>query len=339
MKKYIAKMALILVLLVSCDGSSMEPVSSSQIFLGTSCFITIHAMDDPSKSDEAMNLSFDKIDDMEKRLSVNIPDSEISAINREGSGTLSSDSLSVLKKAILYAQESKGKFDPTIGALVSLWDIGGDSQRVPRASEIGETILKVDYNSIRIDGSNVTLMKEGMRLDLGGIAKGHAADLVKTELKNAGVSSAIINLGGNVQLIGNKPDGSLWRIGIQNPKDDRGQYIGVLSTSDSAVVTSGIYERFFEEDGIHYHHILDTETGYPVNNGIESLTVVAADSMTADGLSTTLFSMGHEAALEYAANHKAIDIIIVDDKNHVYVSEGIKKNFKLTNSEFEIVSQ
>lgn len=317
----------------------MEPVSSSRIFLGTTCFITIYAMEDPSLTDQVLEQSFARIDDMEQRLSVNIPESEISIINREGRGTLSSDSLSVLETAVLYAEESDGRFDPTIGSLVSLWDIGGDSQRIPQNNEIEEILEKVDYRSVEIDGSTVTLLKEGMKLDLGGIAKGHAADLVKEELEKFGVSSAIINLGGNVQLIGNKPDNSLWRIGIQNPADDRGQYVGVLSTSDTAVVTSGIYERFFEQDGVHYHHILDTETGYPVHNGIESLTVVAQDSLSADGLSTALFSMGRVASLEYAAAHKGIDIIIIDDQNNIYLSEGIRAGFKMTDPDFKIVSE
>lgn len=317
----------------------MEPVSSSEIFLGTSCFITIHAMDNPSLVDEAMEKSFARIEDMEQRLSVNIPESEISKINREGEGQLSSDSLSVLNKALVIADESDGLFDPSIGSLVALWDIGGVHQRVPSGSEIEKTIETVDYSAIQIDGRNITLQQDGMRLDLGGIAKGHAADLVKRELEAAGVTSAIINLGGNVQLIGAKPDGSQWRIGIQNPRDSRGQYIGILSTAGTAVVTSGIYERFFEENGVHYHHILDTETGYPVDNGIESLTVIANESMSADGFSTALFSMGRKAAMKYAEAHDDIDIIIIDDKDHIYLSDGIKENFKMTSTEFKLISE
>lgn len=316
----------------------MEPVSSSEIFLGTSCFITIHAMDNPSMADDLMKDSFASINDMEQRLSVNIPDSEISIINTNGVGELSNDSLSVLLKSKMIADESDGRFDPSIGSLVALWDIGGDHQRVPDNSQIMKTLSLVDYKSIKIDGNIITLLHEGMRLDLGGIAKGHAADLVKKELEQGGVSSAIINLGGNVQLIGSKPDDSKWRIGIQDPRDSRGEYIGILSTKDSAVVTSGIYERFFEKNGIHYHHILDTELGYPVDNGIESLTVIADNSMIADGLSTALFSMGRIAALKYASEHNNIDIIIIDNKDNVFISDAIKDDFKLTNSDFKLIS-
>jgi FAD:protein FMN transferase len=339
MKKYTALGVSIFLLFVSCKGSSMEPVSSSEIFLGTSCFITIHAMENPSLADEIMEKAFSRISDMEERLSVNIPESEVSTINKNGEGELSEDSLLVLKKANIIAEESDGRFDPSIGSLVALWDIGGDHQKVPDRSEIEESLIRVDYNSIKIDGNRIILLREGMRLDLGGIAKGHAADLVKKVLEEAGVTSAIINLGGNVQLIGSKPDSSKWRIGIQNPRDSRGEYIGILSTRDSAVVTSGIYERFFEQNGIHYHHILDTETGYPVDNGIESLTVIGDDSMNADGLSTALFSMGRKAAMKYAATHNNIEIIIIDEKDHVYISDGIKEDFKMSSSDFKLISK
>lgn len=315
----------------------MEPVSSSEIFLGTSCFITIQDMKKPSEAHKALDRSFAGIDDMEQRLSVNIPESEISRINRDGRGVLSPDSLFVLEQSLIIARESDGLFDPTIGSLVSLWDIGGSEQRIPDPSEI-ETVLEyVDFKSLSIDGNNVSLDHNQMKLDLGGIAKGHAADLVKEELLSSGVSSAIINLGGNVHLIGSKPDGSLWRIGIQNPRDSRGEYIGILSTADKAVVTSGIYERFFEENGVHYHHILDTRTGYPVNNGLLSLTVIADDSITADGLSTALFAMGREAALQYASDHAGVDVIAIDEDDKVYLSEGIRKNFRMTGSEFHLV--
>ena len=309
----------------------MEPTSDSQILLGTSCFITIYAMEGKTPPGEALKKGFEVITEMENRLSINIIDSEISRLNRLKEGSLSPDTLAILTEALTIASLSEGRFDPTIGSLVSLWGIGTEMQKVPSSFEIQQALDSVDYRSIILDENRIFLPKEGMMIDLGGIAKGHAADLTKSVLTKAGVTSAIINLGGNVQLIGSKPDGSSWRIGIQNPKDLRGQYIGILETEDSAVVTSGIYERFFVQDGIHYHHILDTETGYPVNNGIQSLTVVTEKSLLADGLSTALFSSGLEDAMNYAESRPDIDIIVIDSQNRVHVSSHIKNDFTLTN--------
>ena len=339
MKKNTALALISIFLFISCKGSSMEPVSSTEILLGTSCFITIYGMEKPSNADAALSAAFNSIDEMEHRLSMNISDSEISVINREGHGTLSPDSLDVLSRALGIANESAGRFDPTIGTLVSLWGIGSNGQHIPEDYEIESAVATVDYSALDLEGNTATLNKEGAQIDLGAIAKGHAADLAKRELLDAGVTSAIINLGGNVQLLGGKPDGSAWRIGIQDPRDSRGQYIAVLETEDTAVVTSGIYERYFEVDGVHYHHILDPDTGYPVWNGVESLTIVTSDSITADGLSTALFAMGREAALEYAAAHDNVDVIIVDDQSNIYLSEGIRDSFRMTDPEFHLIEE
>jgi thiamine biosynthesis lipoprotein len=318
--------------LQSCQKETMEPISDSQLLLGTSCFITIYSIDKTHDPEEALNRGFKTIEEMENRLSVNIYESEISSLNRLKNASLSPDTLQIIKDSLEIASLSEGRFDPSIGALVSLWGIGTDSQRVPSPQEITQALASVDYTAIDLNENKISLPMD-MMIDLGGIAKGRAADLVKNELKSNGVTSAIINLGGNVQLIGGKPDGSSWRIGIQNPEDLRGQYIGILETKDSAVVTSGIYERYFIQDGVHYHHILDTETGYPVDNGIQSLTVIAKNSLLADGLSTALFSLGREKAMDYAENHPDIDIIVIDDQNRVYLSSHIKDDFRLTNTE------
>ncbi len=309
----------------------MDSVSDSQLLLGTSCFITIFSMDGENSPEYAIERGFATILEMENRLSTNIKSSEISTLNKLKTGSLTPDTLFIMKEALKIASLSSGRFDPSIGSLVSLWGIGTDSQRVPSTQEIKKALQSVDYKTIQVKGNTISLQKEGMMIDLGGIAKGHAADLVKKELIKAGVTSAIINLGGNVQLLGKKTDGSSWKIGIQNPEDLRGQYIGILETKDSAVVTSGIYERFFIEDGVHYHHILDSETGYPVNNGIQSLTVITGNSLWADGLSTALFSLGMKDAMIYAENHPDIEIIIIDSENQIHLSSHIKENFKLTN--------
>jgi len=337
-KKYLLAL-LIPLFFISCTKKNIEPVSDSKMLLGTSCFITVYDIKKGSDPHSALKKGFDVIREMEQRLSVSIEGSEIATLNEKKSEEISNDSLLVLKEALDIAKLSKGRFDPSIGALVSLWGIGTDKQRVPAEQEIQKALKTVNYRNIEINKNLVTLKNKGMMIDLGGIAKGHASDLVKKTLMEEGVTSAIINLGGNIELIGNKPDSTPWKIGIQNPEDQRGQYVGILETEDTAVVTSGIYERYFVENNIHYHHILDTETGYPVNNGLQSLTVVTHSGLLADGLSTALFSMGTAKAMEYAESNKKIDIIIIDNQNKVYVSSGIKDSFTITNNEDFTYSQ
>lgn len=326
-------------ILLSCTPRSMsDPISSSRMLLGTTCVITIFDMKDPSAAERVLNESFALIDDLEKRVSVHMPDSEISVLNRERSARLSPDSLLILDKALAVARDSEGRFDPTVGRLVSLWDIGGEKPRVPMQSEIDSVLPGIDYKGLMREengeGDNVTIRNPESRIDLGGIAKGHAADLVSEHLKSSGVGSAIINLGGNVQLVGSKPDGSKWKIGIQKPDDSRGEFMGILKTSETAVVTSGIYERFFLWEGTRYHHILDTADGYPVDNGLQSLTVICGSGTEADGLSTALFAMGMEKAAAYAEKRDDLDIIAVNADNQVWVSSGLRESFTLTDKNY-----
>ena len=228
------------------------------------------------------------------------------------------------------AELSEGRFDPSVGALVALWGIGSDHAAVPSSVELNDVLAGVGYKSIRIEDKAVYLDKTGMQIDLGGIAKGYAADCVRSFLLARGVKRAIINLGGNVLIMGEKPSGDPWKIGIQDPRELRGEYLGILSTDEKAIVTSGIYERFFMDDGVRYHHILDSSTGYPVNNGLISTTIVHQDSLMADGLSTALFSLGIEEGMALAETlDRYIGVIMVDEDNRVYISENLRNSFRL----------
>ena len=184
----------------------------------------------------------------------------------------------------------------------------------------------------------VTLDKEGMKIDLGGIAKGYTSSKVMDIFKENGISSAVISLGGNVQALNGKPDGSDWRVAVENPADTE-NYLGVLSIKDKAVITSGGYERYFEQDGKTYHHIIDPSTGYPANNGLTSVTIVSDDGTLADGLSTSLFIMGPEKAQEYWKKHSdEFDTILVKDDGSILVSEGIADNFT-SESDFMVIKK
>jgi thiamine biosynthesis lipoprotein len=234
-------------------------------------------------------------------LSVNLDDSEVETVNRQaglGPVFVGEDALTVIDMARHYASLSGGAFDPSIGPLVRLWGIGTDAARVPDDGEIQAVLPLIGWQDIDIDreARTVFLRHSAMRLDLGAIAKGYAADEVVRILQKAPrVRGALIDLGGNIFAYGEKEGNLPWRIGVQNPVDSRGAYIGVLELRNKTIVTSGIYERFLEVDGKRYHHILSSKDGYPVNKGLLSVTIIADRSMDADALSTAAFALGWEA--------------------------------------------
>ncbi|MDR2521479.1 MAG: FAD:protein FMN transferase [Spirochaetaceae bacterium] len=249
---------------------------------------------------------------LERIFSPYLPVSDISAVNKNAGIApvlVNAELIFVAEQALLYAALSDGRFNPAAGPLVRLWDIGSGTERVPPREEIENCLTKLNWQDIRIDKHNSTiyLPHPGMALDLGAIAKGYAADNITQMLKNAGIKKAIIDLGGNIVAIGNKKDPGIfsreqpWHIGIQDPQKPRGTYAVLVPCTNATLVTSGIYERYFEENGKRYHHILSTETGYPVDNELQSVTIISEidngpyASMHADALSTTIFTLGSQA--------------------------------------------
>ena len=212
--------------------------------------------------------------------------------------TVNRDTLELLEIALKYARLSDGLVDPAIGSLSRLWNFGsGNREIVPSKQQIEEALTHVDYHSIIINGNQVTLKDPLTRVELGFIAKGYIGDKLKEYLISRGVTSALINLGGNVVAVGNKPDGSLFRIGIQKPFASPGTAALTLDISDLSVVSSGNYERYFEKDGKLYHHILSPKTGYPSLSGLSQVTVLSDASVDGDALSTLCFILGYEKAL------------------------------------------
>lgn len=315
-----------LLLFPSCsrERASMEPTSRSQLLLGTSCRITIYGQSD----EDLFEAAFSRIEEIEQLMSVNIAASDISRVNQSAgsfSVSVSEDTFTVLTEAIRTATRSEGTFDPTIGPLVQSWQIGTEQAHLPSEQEIADALSRVDYSKVLTDPDTreVFLPKEGMALDLGAIAKGYAAEEVKSLLTGRGVAHAIINLGGNVLTIGNKPDGSSWRIGIQDPLSDRGEYSLIVSLSDQAVVTSGVYERFFTVGEKRYHHILDTRTGYPVENDLLSVSIIGEDSFQADALSTTVFALGLQRGSELIESIPGIEALFITSDRKVFLSSGL----------------
>lgn len=269
---------------------------------------------------------FTEIDRLEKLFSRTIEDSDINLINSfagEKPAGVNEEVLHVIEKALYYASLSEGYFDPTIAPLIDTWGFLGQQFRLPNQDEIDSAIAMVDFNLIQVDrnSSTVFLPETGMSIELGGIAKGYILDRALDVLKNAGIAHAFINAGGDIGLIGSKPDGEPWRIGVRHPREDA--IIAVFPLSDGAVVTSGDYQRYFTENGVNYHHLLDPNTGYPARK-LVSVTVVADTVLEADALSTAIFIMGPEKGLPLLNSLPGVEGLLITPEFDILLSSGLE---------------
>ena len=293
-----------------------------------------------SNGDAAVDAAVDEINRLDALLSTGKKDSEIGQINANNGGQLSEDGAVLMERSLELYKSTNGAFDVAIYPVMKAWGFTDGNYQVPDADTLKATLELVDPSLIDYDKetSTVSFKKDGVQIDLGGIAKGYTSSRIMDIYKEKGVTSGLVNLGGNAQVFGTKPDGSLWRVAVQSP-DSEDEYLGVLETKDKAIITSGGYERYFEKDGVTYHHIIDPSTGYPADNGLISVTIVSADGTLADGLSTSLFVMGKDKAIDYWRAHSdEFDMILLTDDEKLYVSEGIKDSFT-SDREFEIVEK
>lgn len=293
-----------------------------------------------SNGDAAVDAAVDEINRLDALLSTGKKDSEIGQINANNGGQLSEDGAVLMERSLELYKSTNGAFDVAIYPVMKAWGFTDGNYQVPDADTLKATLELVDPSLIDYDKetSTVSFKKDGVQIDLGGIAKGYTSSRIMDIYKEKGVTSGLVNLGGNAQVFGTKPDGSLWRVAVQSP-DSEDEYLGVLETKDKAIITSGGYERYFEKDGVTYHHIIDPATGYPAENGLISVTIVSADGTLADGLSTSLFVMGKDKATNYWKAHSdEFDMILLTDDEKLYVSEGIKDSFT-SDREFEIVEK
>jgi len=278
-------------------------------------------------AEEALQEAQQAVFAMERRLSATDGKSEIARLNAGESGSVSADTAALLVRALALAEDCSGAFDPTVRPLMELWGFTTEVYRVPAAEEIKAAKALTGWESVQLDGTDVTLAP-GQKIDLGGIAKGWASEEICTILREHGVDSALLYLGGSVQTLGSKPDGSLWRVGVQNP-DGSDNHLGILSVGECAVVSSGGYQRYFEADGVRYHHILDPETGSPAKNGLAAVTVVCSDAVAADAYSTALYVMGLDGALRFwSERSEALDLVLFTDSGELYVTEGLETAFR-----------
>jgi thiamine biosynthesis lipoprotein len=287
---------------------------------------------------ETLDAAFLRLREIDRRMSVNAPGSELDEVNsRAGRNPVrvTPDVLAVMTRAIMLAGISGGLFDPTVGPLVKLWGINTDHARVPSPTEIAQARKLIDWHDVVLDepAGTVYLRRAGMQIDLGGVAKGFAADQMVALLTARGVRSALIDLGGNIFAMGSKVDGSPWRIGIQDPDAPRGTFFGIATVVNKTLVTSGVYERFFIQDGRRYHHIMDTRTGSPVDNGVQSVTVITDRSFDADGVTLSLFSLGPALGLKLA-DKLGVAAIMVSAGRRVFATESARRVFTITDSRF-----
>jgi len=344
-KKYLIPVSLIvLVVLVASLYNNIvnkkEDLSGTYYYLGTVNEITI-LKEKKSKSENVLEKSEKILMDVHNKMSSQQKDTEVNKIN-ENAGikpvTVSDETYHVVEMAIKYAKLNEGVFDPSIGAVSSLWQIGTDDQRIPTKDEIQDKVGLVDYSKIELSEENksVYLKEKGMKIDLGAIAKGYSADLIAEMLTENDIKSAIVNLGGNVFVVGKNVNGKAFKVGIQAPYETHSASIGYVQVESTSVVTSGVYERYIKEGDTIYHHMLDPKTGYPFENNLNSVSIISKKSIDGDALSTSTYGLGLEKGMKFIESQKDVDAIFITKDKKVYTTSSLKGKFFLTDDTYTL---
>ena len=328
-----------------------QPISISSIKLNTAVQITIYDSQDKALLDDCLalcdkyELIFSRTNEKSELYKLNhhknVSDGDFSTDGQTTpypvSGTadtwhISEDLAALLSEGLDITKESDGAFDIAIAPLTSLWDFTAEDPRVPDDAAIQKALPLCSSDGVTIDGQDITLPSDDIQFDVGAIAKGYIADRLKDFLIKKGVKSAIINLGGNVLCIGSKPDGTPFKIGIQKPFADRNETEAVMDITGKSVVSSGIYERCFKQDGKLYHHILNPQTGYPYDNGLISVTIISDQSVDGDALSTTCFALGLEDGLKFAEK-KGVQAVFITEDYELHYTDGFRDEIRVTDVE------
>lgn len=311
----------LIISLTSCKGDP-KPQSAQAFLLDTSVSLTLYDNSDPDILTQAMELCTD----YENILSRTIPDSDVYKLNNAAGNPVkvSTSTIELVEKALYYSRLTDGKFDITISPVMDLWMFTSEAPVLPDKADIDTALGSVDYKNIVVKGDTVQLLN-GAQIDFGGIAKGYIADRIADFLVEKGVKSAIIDLGGNILTVGEKPSGKPFIVGIQKPFEMRNTTIGAVEARNISVVSSGIYERGFTQDEKYYYHLLDPKTGYPADSGLQSVTVITPLSVDADALSTCLFVMGIEEGTSFAQSLPEVYAMFIDDNGEEHFTEGFKE--------------
>ncbi|KNZ41066.1 thiamine biosynthesis protein [Acetobacterium bakii] len=317
-----------MMIFAGCDQG--KTVTESDFLLDTFVSITLYGESDST----LLEKPFDKIRELNSSLTAFASGSELDLI-KQNAGVqpvaVSEDTFQIIEKSIKYSKISSGYFDVTTGPLIDLWSINApEVKEAPPLESILNVREKIDYTKIVLNSSDNTvyLTDPGMSINLGAIAKGYIADVVMESLREEGIKHALVNLGGNVLVMGGKADSSAYGVGVEDPRNPGDGYLGVISLEDGSIVTSGDYQRYFTDAaGRRYHHILDPFTGYPSESGLIQVTVVAESSVDADCLSTTLFLLGLDKGLDLVEKTPGVDAIFITSDNQMIVTKGLKDSF------------
>ena len=324
-------LCLALLLFSACAAPPEEesPCRAEVLAMDTVMTLTVYGQS-AERGAEILQKAAARIDELEGLLSVADENSEIYRANHSGGAAvpLSDDARQLLAGALDLCASTNGALDVTIYPVVRAWGFTTGDYQVPEAAALEKLLPQVDYSGVALSGGTLTL-PEGMELDLGAVAKGYAGDQLMALFAAEGVTAAIVSLGGNVQTLGSRPDGSPWRVALQDPD---GGYAAVLEVADRAVITSGGYQRYFERDGETYIHIIDPSTGRPARTGLASVTVVADSGVIGDGLSTALFVMGREKAEACWRERRDFDFVLLAEDGSVVITEGLEDCFSLYGS-------
>lgn len=304
---------ILLIILLLFSGKK-SPQSRTAFMLDTVCTVTLYEWQ--GDSDEILNDTLEVCRQYEKLLSTTVSGSDIDRINHSNGQpvAVSKTTADLLIDAGTYTDLSGGAFDITIYPVKQLWHFGTNEERVPDQKELEAALTLIDVRQMQIDSGTVTL-PEGMGVDLGAVAKGFIADEMGRCLREHGVTSAIVDLGGNILTVGSRPDGKPWRVGIRRPFGD--DNIAVQEVSDASVVTSGVYQRFFEQDHVIYHHLLDARSGKPCDTGLYSVTVIGASSQQCDALATVCMLLGYEKSVSLLRNYPDLEAVFVTSEGEV----------------------
>ena len=319
-----------------------QPIEDTQFLMETYVSLRIYNEGKEKVLDEGFAL----VQELADKITGETTESEISKINQaagEEAVAVSADVFELLQLAAEYSGAMDGQFNYALGPITNLWRIGFDDARKPDQTEIDAALEKVDYKKVQFNEEEQTVFLEeaGMSLDLGAIAKGYMTDRVQELFAEEGVTSAIIDLGGNVFVMGGSPtrNGEIWNVGIQDPQGSRGESIGSTKQSDASIVTSGIYERYLEVDGELYHHLMNPKTGYPFDNQIIGISIISEKSADGDALSTLVFGLGLEDGLAYVNEREDVEAVFIMKDQAVYISDGLEDNFELTDDSYHLIKE
>ena len=334
-KKLFVFITILILIFINTSCRRQEEIISDRAFaLDTLVEIKLYQYEGGRLDDSIIAGAFGLISSLEDTLSVHVEGSDTYYL-KENAGIaptqVSEITYKVIQDSLKYSELTGGLFDVTTGPLIDLWAIDPPYGHVPTQQELDAVLPLIDYRDIEfLQDSTIELKKEGMIVNLGAIAKGTIADEVKDYLIDRGVKNAMINLGGNILLVGSKLGGNDFSIGIQDPNDDRGRYLLIVHINDEALVSSGDYERYFEQDGKIYHHILNPETGYPADTNIKQVTIVAPESEMADGLSTSVLLLGLKDGIALVESLEGVEAIFITKDNRIYVTDGLDGRYEIT---------